>query len=114
MDVFSAISLLKKYKMYDDAERECRRRGIDKAPYDMQGHHEIYCQFHSKKWVELRDKRDCLLKIRRVEWDNIPDEMKRVHDECNFVGVCSTKEYCRTKCAQQIFYQSNDLIPAML
>lgn len=104
MDVLDAINLLKKYQMYDDAESECRRKKIDKAPYDMQGHHEVYCHYLSKKWVELRDKRDNLLKVKCVEWNNIPDNMKSSHYDCYFVGVCCSKDYCKTKCN---YYRDN-------
>lgn len=104
MDVLDAINLLKKYRVYDDAKSECMRKKIDKAPYDMQGHHEVYCHYLSKKWVELRDKRENLLKIKCVEWDNIPDNMKSSHDDCYFVGVCCSKDYCKTKCK---YYRDN-------
>ena len=47
MDVMDAINLLKKYNIYDDAKNECRRLKIDEAPYDMQGHHDVYCRYLS-------------------------------------------------------------------
>ena len=98
MDVMDAINLLKKYRLYDDAQIECKRKKIDEAPYDMKGHHEIYCSYLSKKWVELRDKRDKLQKIKCFEFDNIPDSQKPVHDDCFFVGLSCTNDYCKTKC----------------
>lgn len=98
MTVIDAINLLKKYGLYDEAQAECKRKKIDEAPYDMKGHHEIYCSYLSKKWVELRDKRNKLLKVKCSEFDNIPDSPKPVHDDCFFVGNCCTKDYCKTKC----------------
>lgn len=97
MDVLEAINLLKKYNLYDEAEAECRRRKIDKAPYDMQGHHEVYCKYLSKKWVELRDKKLELQKVKCKEWDNIPKEKKPAHDVCMFVEM-SLRNECCSKC----------------
>lgn len=104
MEVVDAISLLEKYGMYDDAKNECRLKKIDRAPYDMQGHHEIYCNYLSKKCAELRKKKSELIQIKCVEWDNIPDNLKPAHDDCCFVGVNCTKDYCRTMCR---YYQDN-------
>lgn len=53
MDVVDAINLLKKYNLYDKAECECKRRKISEMPYDMQGHHDVYCQFLSKQYSKL-------------------------------------------------------------
>mgnify|MGYP007029453000 FL=1 len=97
MDVLETINLLKKYNLYDEAEAECRRRKIDKAPYDMQGHHEVYCKYLSKKWVELRDKKSELQKVKCKEWDNIPEEKKPAHDVCMFVEM-SLRNECCSKC----------------
>ena len=112
MDVMDAIDLLKKYRLYDDAQNECKRKKIDEAPYDMKGHHEVYCSYLSKKWVELRDKRDKLLKVKCFEFDKIPDNPKPVHNDCFFVGVSCTKDYCKTECK---YYQENiaELVQAM-
>ena len=104
MDVKDAIDLLREYGLYDDAQNECKRKKIDKAPYDMKGHHEVYCSYLFKKWVEIRDKRNSLLKVKCFEFDNIPDNPKPVHDDCFFVGVGCTKDYCKTKCK---YYQEN-------
>lgn len=104
MDVIGVIELLKKYKMFDDAQNECKRRKIDEAPYDMKGHHEVYCSYLSQKRVELQHKRDDLRKVKCVEYDNIPDNLKPVHDDCFFVGMCCTKDYCETECT---YYQQN-------
>lgn len=104
MDVMDAINLLKKYGLYNDAQNECKRRKIDEAPYDMKGHFEVYCSYLSQKWIELRDKRDTLLKVKCFEFNDIPDNPKPVHDECYFVGGCCTKDYCKTECK---YYQEN-------
>ena len=53
MNVVEAISLLKKYNLYEDAEAECNRLKITKAPYDMQGFHNVYCDFLSKQSVKI-------------------------------------------------------------
>lgn len=53
MDVMEAISLLKKYNLYDSAQVECKNKKISTAPYDMQGHHDIYCKYLSKNGSNL-------------------------------------------------------------
>lgn len=93
-----AVDLLKKYNMYDDAQVECKKKKIDKAPYDMQGHHTIYCSYLLKKWIEFRDKKDKLQKIKCKEWENIPKEIKPVHSECFFVELSLEDKYCNVKC----------------
>lgn len=104
MDVIDAIDLLKKYGLYNAAQNECKRKKIDEAPYDMKGHHEVYCSYLLQKRVELRDKRDKLQKVKCFEFDNIPDSLKPVHDDCFFVGLSCKENYCKTKCK---YYQEN-------
>lgn len=109
MNVADVIELLKEYNMYDEAQNECRRKKVDRAPYDMRGHHEIYGRYLSKKWNELRDKRDSLLKIKCLELNNIsnnstPIQATPIQEECFFVGVYCTKNYCRTQCK---YYKEN-------
>lgn len=106
MDTMDAINLLKKYNLYEDAQNECKRKKLKEAPYDMQGHNDVYCNYLNKKWVEIRNKKDILLKIKCVEWDNIPYNPKPVHRECNFVGVYCTKIYCKQNCK---YYKDNIL-----
>lgn len=62
MDITEAFALLDKYSLRDKAKIECKRRKIDEAPYDMQGHHEVYSDLLQEVWIELRNKRDCRLK----------------------------------------------------
>ena len=96
MDVMDAINLLKKYDLYDDAKSECRRKKGDTAPYDMMGHHDIYCSLLSKKWVEIRNKVEQLQKAKCTEWEHLPN--KPLHDDCNFVYICLHNSYCEEKC----------------
>mgnify|MGYP004459356155 CR=1 FL=1 len=104
MNVIDAINILKKYERYNDAQNECKRKKIDEAPYDMQGHHKIYCRYLSQIWGELRNKKETLLKVKCSEFDNIPDNPKPVHSDCYSVSLGCTREYCKTKCK---YYQEN-------
>lgn len=104
MDVMDAINLLKKYNMYNDAEIECKRLKIDKAPYDMQGYHEVYCRYLSKKWVEIRNKKEMLQKVKCHEWDNIMENSKPAHDDCFFVNISLSQSICKKLCK---YYQDN-------
>ena len=58
MDVIDAIGLLKDYRLYDDAQNECRRKKIDNAPYDMKGHHEVYIFLSIKKIRRIKQKQE--------------------------------------------------------
>lgn len=98
MDVMDAINLLKTYGLYDKAQSECKQKKIDNSPYDMQGHHEVYCSYLSKKWVELRNERDKALKNKCSEIINIPEELKPAHDDCSFAIYSRMKDYCEKKC----------------
>lgn len=98
MDVMDAISLLKKYNLYDSAQVECKNKKISTAPYDMQGHHDIYCKYLSKKWVEFRDKKIKFQEIKCKYLDVIPSGHKPAHDKCSFVEVTLFKELCSKSC----------------
>lgn len=102
MDVMDAINLLKKYNIYDDAKNECRRLKIDEAPYDMQGHHDVYCRYLSKQWVKFKNEKELLQKIKCIEWDNISDTPKPAHDICWFVNSSSSKSICKNHCKYYI------------
>ena len=104
MNVIDAINILKKYGRYNDAQNECKRKKIDEAPYDMQGHHKIYCCYLFQIWSELRNKKETLLKVKCSEFDNIPDNLKLVHGDCYSVSLGCTREHCKTKCK---YYQKN-------
>ena len=104
MDVIDAIGLLKDYRLYDDAQNECRRKKIDNAPYDMKGHHEVYIFYLSKKLGELNKNKSSLVKVKCSELDNITDDPAPIHDNCFFVGVNCTKDYCKTHCK---YYNEN-------
>lgn len=97
MDVMDAVNLLKKYELLEKAERECLQKKIDKSPYDMVGHHNIYCNCLNSKWKELRDKKQQLQKIKCKEWDNIPQKSKPIHDACEFAQY-TISNYCKTIC----------------
>lgn len=105
MDVMDVINILKKYNMYDKAQAECKRKKINEAPYDMQGYHDVYCSYLSKKWEELRDKKVELQNIKCKEWGNIPDEIKPIHDDCCFALTPLKDKYCKYKCK----YYNNDI-----
>ena len=107
MDVIEAINLLKKYNLYERAENECNRLKLDKAPYDMIGHHKVYCQFLNQKWVELRKKRDVLQKLECMELENIEATSKPMHKECYFVCVSLLEKHCKLKCQ----YYEEKIVP---
>lgn len=104
MDVTDVFNLLKKYGLYNDVQKECQRKKIDEIPYDMQGRYAVCCSFLSKKIFELRDKVNTLLKVKCSEFENIPDDPKPAHDDCKFVGVYCTQDYCKTNCK---YYKEN-------
>lgn len=107
MDVMDAINLLKKYNMYDAAQAECKRKKISDAPYNMQGHHDVYCSYLSKKWIEFRDTKTKLQNEKCKEWANISGALKPVHDDCFFVETSLRKKYCETNCK----YYINEIEP---
>lgn len=96
MDVMDAINLLKTYGLYNKAQSECKQKKIDNSPYDMQGHHEVYCSYLSKKWVQLRNERDKVHKC--SELVNILEEVKPAHDVCSFAIYSRMKDYFEKKC----------------
>lgn len=57
MNVDEAIGLLRKYNLFDKAEAESRKRKICKAPYDMQGHYNVYGEYLSQKSTEVLNKK---------------------------------------------------------
>lgn len=97
MDVLDAINLLKKYNKYDEAESECKRKKVSTAPYDMKGHHEIYCSYLSKIWRGFRDQLEKAQKRECVEWNNLPCP-KPLHNNCAFISVGSLKNHCKNNC----------------
>lgn len=97
MDSIDAINLLKKYNLYEEAQNECRRKKLDKAPYDMQGHNEVYCFFLNKKWVELRDLDE---KKKKCSCSNL-DAVKfqnRAHEDCFFNRISFLKDGLCNEC----------------
>ena len=98
MNVVEAISLLKKYNLYEDAEAECNRLKITKAPYDMQGFHNVYCDFLSKQSVKINNQIRALRNIKCLEWENVEDDSRPVHADCSFAYISLEKNYCKTKC----------------
>lgn len=112
MDVMEAISLLKKYNLYDSAQVECKNKKISTAPYDMQGHHDIYCKYLSKKWVELRDKKIKLQDIKCKYLDIIPSGHKPAHDNCSFAQKILVKGLCSKSC-EYYQYEIKPLYDAM-
>ncbi len=97
MNVMEAINLLKKYNLYEKAKSQCKREKISEAPYDMQGHHEVYCRYLSEKRIEIRNREAKLQKIKCKEWNNISEDKKPLHDSCMFVELSLKNEYC-SKC----------------
>ena len=71
MNVVDAISLLKKYNLSEDAEAERKRLKITKAPYDMQGLHNVYCDLLSKQSVKISNQIRALRNIKCLEWENV-------------------------------------------
>ncbi|MFR0047467.1 MAG: hypothetical protein ACLRWO_13175 [Clostridium butyricum] len=98
MDVMDSINILKKYNMYDLAKVECKRRKIDESPYDMQGHHDVYCEFLSKKWVEIRNEKIKLQKITCKKWGVIPNDIKPRHNSCDLAVISLADRYCKVNC----------------
>ena len=105
MDVGKAFELLDKYNLRKEAELECKRRKIDNAPYDMQGHNKVYCAFLSKQWIKLRDKLVDLQKIDCEYWDNIPEEIKPLHKECEFARYALSKKNICCRCDYNVKLQ---------
>lgn len=101
MDIMDAIDLMKHFGIYNEAKRECEIKRIDKSPYDMQGHHRIYCSHLDKKWVQLRNRRDELQNIKCKEWDNLALQGRPLHDDCKF-AYYSITDYCQNNC---MFYK---------
>lgn len=98
MNVVDAISLLKKYNLSEDAEAERKRLKITKAPYDMQGLHNVYCDLLSKQSVKISNQIRALRNIKCLEWENVEDDSRPVHDDCFFAYMSLAKNYCTTKC----------------
>lgn len=98
MNVIDAVDILKKYGLYDAAEAEIRNKRINKTPYDMQGHHTVYIKYLFHKWVELRDERDKLLKVKCINYDIISVDSKPAHDDCSYISAYCTKDCCKTHC----------------
>ena len=67
-----------------------------------EGHHDIYCSCLSEERIKLRNNLEKLLKVKCFELDNISGNF--AHDDCFFVGLYCTKEFCKTKCE---YYQEN-------
>jgi len=97
MNVMDVIDLMKHYNIFDKAEAECRLKKLSTAPYDMQGHHKVYCSHLDKKWVETRNKKDATQDCKCKEWDNVSIKNKPAHKECKYVHYCIT-EYCKNNC----------------
>lgn len=95
MNSLDAINLLKKYNLYEEAQCECRRLKLDKAPYDMMGHNKVYCQFLNKKWVELRDLSSKKQKNSCGNTDAL-ESQKSIHDDCFFNRIAFAKNgFCK-------------------
>ena len=110
MDTMDAINILKKHNLYEKAESECEAK-FDRGPYDMRGHHYIYCQYLSNKYSYLKNEVTKLKKIKCVEWSNIQEELKPIHDECVFAIMSLEDIYCKTKCNlyNKIREKTNDM-----
>lgn len=94
MNSLDAINLLKKYNLYEEAQRECRRQKLDEAPYDMQWHNEVYCHFLDKKRVELRDLADKKQKCLCRNSDAVKLQ-NRAHEDCFFNRISfSANGFC--------------------
>lgn len=93
-----AFDMLDKYNLRQDADRECKRRKLDEAPYDMMGHNKVYSEFLIKKWREIRDRVAEKQKSHCLKWEGLQQE-KPSHEDCYFVrqslkmkGICDDCE----------------------
>ena len=93
-----SFEILKKYNLYEEAKKECERQKIENAPYDMQGHNNIYCGFLDKKWREIRDVKLKKQECRCTNQDAVISE-NSPHDICVFnrdafakKGLCKSCE----------------------
>ncbi|MCD7805834.1 MAG: hypothetical protein LUH19_00660 [Lachnospiraceae bacterium] len=97
MNTIEAINILEEYGLREKAEAECKRKKLDKVPYDMMGHHKVYCQFLNDKCTEIKLRCDDMKKVRCLKWDEVigkPD-----YEDCAYAfidlkkrGVCSNCE----------------------
>lgn len=49
------------------------------------------------KWIELKNRKEELLKTRCTEIANIPDGFNLSHTDCQFITL-SQPDYCKTSC----------------
>lgn len=110
MDVMDAVNLLKKYGLYNAAEAECKDKKLSNIPYDMIGHHKIYCSYLQKKVNEYRMEMNKVKEKTCIKWSEIPIEKKPAHDVCSFVEPVLKNTFCKDCC--KVF--SSSIIPISL
>lgn len=97
-------SILMKYGLREKAQNEIQTRKIDKAPYDMEGRNNVYCELLNNELVKRKREKAKLLNTKCVELNNIPPDMRKAGDNCAIVGINGSSTYCRLKCA---FYKDH-------
>lgn len=98
MDVMDAVNLLKKYGVYNAAKAECENKKLSDIPYDMMGHHKIYCRYLQKLANEFREEMNKVKENSCVKWSEIPQNEKPAHNVCSFIETVLKDTLCKDNC----------------
>lgn len=99
LEIEDAFGLLDKYNLRERADRECILKKLDKAPYDMLGHHKVYCSLLDEKLREIRD-----LSLKKQKEQKHCNNMKAVkannslHEDCFFNRLTFNKNGACDEC----------------